>query len=124
MHCDSTGEGSFHGEDASQDSLSGGCWERPRGRRRRKSPLGSVSRLNELRGAGQKRPKFKRSPSKTHEVTLSLTPRQAVVWLMNLDSISDLYEMTTGEILKPESRAQLRAVLRALAREGSGATKR
>ena len=31
---------------------------------------------------------------------MSLTPRQAVVWLMNLDSISDLYEMTTGEILE------------------------
>lgn len=121
MHYDGTADRSFGREDASKRSSFEDGSKRPRGRRRRKSSLRSVSRVSEVRGKGKKRPKFKRGPSRTHEVTLSLTPRQAVVWLMNLDSISDLYEMTTGETLKPESRAQLRAVLRALARESSGA---
>lgn len=124
MHYDSTEDRSFRSEDASRRSSFKDGTKRPRGRRRRKTSLESISRISEMRSKGGKRPKFKRGPSRTHEVNLSLTPRQAVLWLMNLDSISDLYEMTTGETLKPESRAQLRAVLRALARESSGAPRR
>lgn len=124
MHYDSTEDQGFRNGDASRHSSFEDDKKRSRGRRRRKASMESVSRISELRSKGGKRPKFKRGPCRTHEVNLSLTPRQAVLWLMNLDSISDLYEMTTGETLKPESRAQLRAVLRALARESSGAPRR
>jgi hypothetical protein len=122
MHYDNTGDQSFLSDDISGQSAPNDSWKRPRSRRRHTPSLQSSSGLNEVKGRGLRRPKFKRVTCKTHEVTLSLTPRQAVVWLMNLDSISDLYEMTTGEVLRPESRAQLRAVLRALARECGGAT--
>ena len=124
MHHESAGQESFRSEEnAMSPHAADGSDKRPRGRRRRWESRGAASGLDEMRGKGLRRPKFKRVSRRTHEVTLTLTPRQAVVWLMNLDSISDLYEMTTGEFLRPESRAQLRAVLRALARENSGATR-
>jgi hypothetical protein len=41
-----------------------------------------------------------------------LTPRQAVVWLLNLDTMVALYESTTGRALDEASRTQLIHALR------------
>lgn len=46
------------------------------------------------------------------DVVADLTPRQAVVWLLNLDTMVALYESTTGRDLDDESKDQLNQTLR------------
>jgi hypothetical protein len=43
-----------------------------------------------------------------------LTPRQAVVWLLNLDTMVALYESTTGRALDEPARTQLVQALRSI----------
>jgi len=51
------------------------------------------------------------------DVIAELTPRQAVVWLMNLDTMISLYESTTEQHLDAPAREQLVKALRRTARE-------
>lgn len=51
------------------------------------------------------------------DVIAELTPRQAVVWLMNLETMVSLYESTTEQQLDPAAREQLARALRRVARE-------
>jgi hypothetical protein len=48
------------------------------------------------------------------DVVADLTPRQAVVWLLNLDTMVALYESTTGRTLDDPSRTQLVYALRSI----------
>jgi hypothetical protein len=48
------------------------------------------------------------------DVVADLTPRQAVVWLLNLDTMVALYESTTGRSLDEPSRSQLVHALRSI----------
>lgn len=48
------------------------------------------------------------------DVVADLTPRQAVVWLLNLDTMMALYESTTGRELDDAARNQLVHALRAI----------
>ncbi len=48
------------------------------------------------------------------DVVADLTPRQAVVWLMNLDTMVALYESTTGRALDEPAKTQLVHALRAI----------
>jgi hypothetical protein len=48
------------------------------------------------------------------DVVADLTPRQAVVWLLNLDTMVALYESTTGRALDEPSRIQLVHALRSI----------
>jgi len=48
------------------------------------------------------------------DVVADLTPRQAVVWLMNLDTMVALYESTTGRTLDDPARTQLVHALRSI----------
>ncbi len=50
------------------------------------------------------------------DVVAELTPRQAVVWLLNLDTMVSLYESTTEQRLGEESRERLIAELRHIIR--------
>jgi len=51
------------------------------------------------------------------DVVADLTPRQAVVWLLNLDTMVALYESTTGRALDEPSRTQLVHALRSIISE-------
>jgi|GEM_PF-5345971 len=51
------------------------------------------------------------------DVVADLTPRQAVVWLLNLDTMVALYESTTGRELDDAARNQLVHALRAIIAE-------
>jgi hypothetical protein len=51
------------------------------------------------------------------DVVADLTPRQAVVWLLNLDTMVALYESTTGRALDEPSRIQLVHALRSIISE-------
>lgn len=51
------------------------------------------------------------------DVVADLTPRQAVVWLLNLDTMVALYESTTGRDLDDEAKDQLVEALRTIVRE-------
>lgn len=64
-----------------------------------------------------KRPRFRKWSGGARELAISLTPRQAVLWLMNLDAISNLYQAGTGEPLSRGSQERLRQLLRVMARE-------
>ncbi len=48
------------------------------------------------------------------DVVADLTPRQAVVWLLNLDTMVALYESTTGRELDEPAKAQLVQALRTI----------
>src|SRR5947209_3817801 len=48
------------------------------------------------------------------DVVADLTPRQAVVWLLNLDTMVALYESTTGRDLDDPSKTQLVHALRSI----------
>lgn len=48
------------------------------------------------------------------DVVADLTPRQAVVWLLNLDTMVALYESTTGRALDDPSKTQLVHALRSI----------
>ena len=50
------------------------------------------------------------------DVVAELTPRQAVVWLLNLDTMVSLYESTTEQRLDPDSRERLVRELRHIIR--------
>ncbi len=54
------------------------------------------------------------------EVVAELTPRQAVVWLMNLDTMMSLYESTTEQQLDQVARANLVQALRGIIRQEHG----
>lgn len=51
------------------------------------------------------------------DVIAELTPRQAVVWLLNFDTMVSLYESTTGQNLDEEERDKLVSALRTIIRE-------
>jgi hypothetical protein len=51
------------------------------------------------------------------DVIAELTPRQAVVWLLNLDTMVSLYESTTEHHLSAQEREGLIAALRQIVRE-------
>ncbi len=51
------------------------------------------------------------------DVVAELTPRQAVVWLMNLDTMVSLYESTTDLKLDAPARERLVQALRGVIRE-------
>ena len=51
------------------------------------------------------------------DVVADLTPRQAVVWLLNLETMVALYESTTGHALDEPSRTQLVHALRSIIAE-------
>lgn len=48
------------------------------------------------------------------DVVAELTQRQAVVWLMNLDTMISLYESTTGQMLDSDARERLITTLRGI----------
>jgi hypothetical protein len=50
------------------------------------------------------------------DVVAELTPRQAVVWLMNLETMVSLYESTTEQQLESDSRERLVRELRRIVR--------
>lgn len=51
------------------------------------------------------------------DVVAELTPRQAVVWLTNLDNMISLYESTTEQKLDAPAREQLVTALRRIVRD-------
>ena len=61
-------------------------------------------------------PRIRRNPDGTPvqigEVVAELTPRQAVVWLTNLDTMMSLYESTTEQKLDQVARESLVQALR------------
>ncbi len=50
------------------------------------------------------------------DLVAELTPRQAVVWLTNLDAMVGLYESSTERKLDADSREKLQEALRAIVR--------
>ncbi len=75
-------------------------------------------------GEPSPRARFRRAPRpldgsavQIGDVVAELTPRQAVVWLMNLDTMISLYESTTEQQLDQASREQLVKALKRTARE-------
>ena len=50
------------------------------------------------------------------DVVAELTPRQAVVWLLNLDTMISLYESATDRELDAAARERLSAALREIVR--------
>ena len=56
-------------------------------------------------------------PVRIGEVVAELTPRQAVVWLMNLETMVSLYESTTEHKLDQSARGQLVQALRSIVRD-------
>jgi len=50
------------------------------------------------------------------DVVAELTPRQAVVWLLNLETMVSLYESTTEQRLSADSRERLVRELRSIIR--------
>ena len=58
-------------------------------------------------------------PVRIGEVAAELTPRQAVVWLINLETMISLYETTTEERLDNLTRNQLVRALRSIVRDHS-----
>jgi hypothetical protein len=50
------------------------------------------------------------------DVVAELTPRQAVVWLLNLDTMVSLYESTTEQKLTDEARERLMRELHRIVR--------
>jgi hypothetical protein len=56
-------------------------------------------------------------PVRIGEVVAELTPRQAVVWLMNLDTMVSLYESTTEHRLDQAARGELVDALRSIVRD-------
>lgn len=48
------------------------------------------------------------------DVIADLTPRQAVVWLLNFDTMVALYESTTGRDLDQPAKTQLSNALRSI----------
>jgi hypothetical protein len=50
------------------------------------------------------------------DVVAELTPRQAVVWLMNLETMVSLYESTTEQRLSDDARERLTHELRTIVR--------
>jgi hypothetical protein len=101
-------ERAYH--DARDDDLSEATGRRFR-RGRRHTPPGETSpRL---------RCRHRRRCSDWHSVQIGdvvadLTPRQAVVWLLNLDTMVALYESTTGRPLDDTARTQLVHALRSI----------
>ena len=63
------------------------------------------------------RRRFKRTSALTPELILSMTPRQAVVWLLNLEAVGEILRDCSGEPLSAATRAQLEEVLRSLAKQ-------
>ncbi len=55
------------------------------------------------------------------EVAAHLTPRQAVVWLLNLEAMICLYESITGRALARAERAQVEQTIRAIIARRDGA---
>ena len=51
------------------------------------------------------------------DVVADLTPRQAVVWLLNFETMVSLYESTTGQALDEEARGRLVQSLRSIVGE-------
>ncbi|HLG50383.1 MAG TPA: hypothetical protein VKY56_01970 [Chloroflexota bacterium] len=80
-------------------------------RGRRHTPPGELPPRLRCR---QRRHVWDRHPVQIGDVIADLTPRQAVVWLLNLDTMVALYESTTGRILDEPARAQLVHALRSL----------
>ncbi len=82
-------------------------------RGRRYTPPGEWSRVERDRRAHQP----SGSAVQIGDVVAELTPRQAVVWLMNLDTMISLYESTTEHELDSAAREQLVRALRRIVRE-------
>ncbi len=66
---------------------------------------------------GRSRRLFSGTSVQIGDVVAELTPRQAVVWLMNLDTMISLYESTTEQELGATDREHLVKALRYIVRE-------
>ncbi len=104
-------EGYYH--DSGDDDLSEVTGRRFR-RGRRRTPPGELPPRLRCR---QRHRSCDRHPVQIGDVVADLTPRQAVVWLLNLDTMVALYESTTGHALDDPSRTQLIHALRAIVAE-------
>lgn len=103
-------------KDFGEGDLSGAMGRRLVRRGRRFTPPGQGSPRSRLvRG---RRPYLPNVTSvQIGDVLAELTPRQAVVWLMNLDTMISLYESTTEQHLDADAREQLVRALRRIVRE-------
>lgn len=82
-------------------------------RKRRKTMPGEPSPFNRWRRK-RKTPDLFRV--KIGDAVAELTPRQAVVWLLNFDTTISLYEGTTEQLLDESERRQLKASLQEILR--------
>ncbi len=102
--------------DFGEGDLSGAMGRRLIRRGRRFTPPGQSSPRSRLTRA--RRPLLSSATSvQIGDVLAELTPRQAVVWLMNLDTMISLYESTTEQHLDVEAREQLVKALKRIVRE-------
>ncbi len=64
-------------------------------------------------------PKFKRNSTFNvkKETTITLTPRQAVFWLLEIDNILDNIQIITGEHISKDLREKIKNILRSMTKE-------
>ncbi len=84
-------------------------------RGRRFTPPGAQSSRDRYRRPRRSQPALD-SVVQLGDVVAELTPRQAVVWLLNLDTMVSLYESTTEQKLSEESLDRLVSELRRIIR--------
>ena len=75
-------------------------------RRRRKTMPGETSPFNRWRRRRNTPGHFK---VRIGDVVAELTPRQAVVWLLNFDTMISLYEVTTEQHIDESRRTRLKS---------------
>jgi hypothetical protein len=83
-------------------------------RRRRKTMPGDPSPFNRWRRKRNAPDLFK---VRIGDAVAELTTRQAVVWLLNLDTMISLFEATTEQRLKEAERVQLKTSLHDILRD-------
>lgn len=82
-------------------------------RKRRKTMPGEPSPFNRWRRKRSTQDLFK---VRIGDRVAELTPRQAVVWLLNFDTMVSLYEATTEQRLKESEHTQLKTSLHEILR--------
>ena len=82
-------------------------------RKRRKTMPGEPSPFNRWRRRRNTPGHFK---VRIGDVVAELTPRQAVVWLLNFDTMISLYEVTTEQHIDESGRTRLKSSLHQILR--------
>lgn len=85
-------------------------------RGRRFTPPGSRQPRSSLRRPRRSPTRLAGASVQLGDVVAELTPRQAVVWLLNLDTMVSLYESTTEQKLTDEARERLMRELHRIVR--------